>query len=59
MPATRIQTVTRRRQVYLFKSGGWHLMGERDYLYPVTAVEFVRAWPVLLQKRLQSSIPRP
>ena len=60
MPPTRSPKPTRlRSQIYVFKRGAWHLLGERDYLYPDSAREFCHAWPALLQKRLQSSTPHP
>ena len=59
MPARKPRPLKLRRQVWSRRTGVWILLGERDYLYPVEAVEFCRAWPALLQKRQQSSVQHP
>lgn len=57
MPAALPRPLVRRRRVYMFKQGAWHLVGERDYLYPLTAVEFVRVWPARAETHPQSATP--
>ena len=59
MPATRPRPLILRRQIYQFKQGSWHWLGERDYAYPAAADRFCRVWPALLEKRLQSRVQHP
>ena len=59
MGLTSKKNIRLRSKIYAFKRGAWHLLGERDYFRPPAAVEFCRAWPALLEKRLQSRVRHP
>ena len=59
MGLTSKKNIRLRSKIYAFKRGAWHLLGERDYFRTPAAVEFCRAWPALVEKRLQSSTPHP
>jgi len=59
MPAKKPKPLKLRRQVWSRRTGVWILLGERDYLYPVEAVEFCHAWLARAEKHPQSSILPP
>ena len=59
MPPVKKNYRKSRSRLYWRRRGIWTMLGQRDYLVPLTADEFVHAWPALLQKRQQSSAPHP
>jgi hypothetical protein len=59
MPLVKKHYRKSRSRVYWYRKGVWTMLGQRDYMFPILADEFVHAWPALLQKRQQSSAQHP
>jgi hypothetical protein len=58
MPPVKKNYRKGRCVVYWRRKGEWVRVGERDYLYPLAADEFARAWPALVEKRQLLAVQR-
>jgi len=48
-----------RCTVWWYRKGAWTMLGQRDYMYPLAADEFYRAWFARVEKHPQSAIQHP